>query len=234
MEFEKNKLYIRVAGNLITEIWTTAIPPSRVPDASDILADESDIRLSWILLADGVRKEIGGASVFDDFGVPLYEWTGESIRERTEEERMAERPPHTLKAADAIAQSHRMLVSALETPLLYLDGRRYTVTLEKQKLLSVELGLYMMNSQIGIPATLMWNATGAEREPWGFDDLLKLSNAINAYARPMVDAQQHVEVMINASTSAEGITAALEGYNAALESLIGDTSWQEKIMSIGI
>jgi len=101
MEFTKNKLYIRVAGKLVTEIWTAWTRPSRVPDTSDILADESDIRLPWVLLADGVRKEIGGASVFDDFGVSLYEWTGSFMRERTEDELIADRPSPLNNTLDA-------------------------------------------------------------------------------------------------------------------------------------
>lgn len=109
-----------------------------------------------------------------------------------------------LKSAK-IGESKLKLAKWLESnPMLFTDGKLYSVTAEKQSLLNSNLASYERATQAGIEYDLKWNSTGAECEPWDYNDLLTLSLTIAAYVAPKVSMQQSTEVaIINCNTVEE-------------------------------
>jgi len=102
-----------------------------------------------------------------------------------------------------IMRTHQILANALQTPMSF-NGGRFSVTLEKQNLLSAQLGISAIATEAGVPFKLEWNEAGQECVEWQFEELFALSLAMAAYVRPLVAAQRHVEVQINeAQTIAE-------------------------------
>ena len=98
-------------------------------------------------------------------------------------------------------------------PMLYSEGKYYSVTEEKQSLLNSNLASYERATNAGIPYPLKWNATGEECTEWEYDDLLTLSLAIAAYVAPKVAKQQAIEIAINACDSIEAVEAVRINYD---------------------
>jgi hypothetical protein len=121
---------------------------------------------------------------------------------------------------EAIMETKRLLARVLEIPIVFND-KQYSVTIEKQNLLSAQLGLFGLNSQAGIPMQLTWNSTGEECVPWEYENLLDLANTIALYVEPFVGAQRHVEVIIKDADSSESVNIALEKYKVVLAG-VGD------------
>ena len=117
--------------------------------------------------------------------------------------------------AEAILETKGLLMQVLEKPIMW-NGKPYSVTLEKQNLLAAQLGLFGLNEQAGIPTELSWNATGEACEPWTFEDLLTLSNAIAAHVKPLAALQRDAELDINNSENADKALAIVVEYAAAL------------------
>lgn len=94
-----------------------------------------------------------------------------------------------------IKESHILLEKYLaDNPLLYTDGKHYTVTLEKQNLLTGNLLAYQLELQLGMESPeLEWNATGDECVSWTFEDLSSLAIAIKYYVKPYVAHQRKIE-----------------------------------------
>lgn len=112
-----------------------------------------------------------------------------------------------LKAYRA-AESKALLAEFLEQhPLCYTDGKRYSVTAEKQSLLTSVLARYQIAVGAGQQPTLKWNATGEECTEWSFDNLAALALSIAAYVEPLVAHQQALEVAINACETAKEVKA---------------------------
>lgn len=112
----------------------------------------------------------------------------------------------------AIDYTKHIMNKELDKGLFY-EGKYYTVTLEKQSLLSSQLGVYTMNSQFGIKAPLTWNATGEACTEWTFTELLQLSNAIALHVAPIIKKQQDQEVKIREANSIEEIQDILDNLN---------------------
>lgn len=94
-----------------------------------------------------------------------------------------------------IKESHELLEKYLsEHPLLYTDGNYYSVTLEKQSLLTGNLLAYQLELQHGVSnPELEWNASGEECVPWTFEELSALAIAIKYYVKPFVAYQRKLE-----------------------------------------
>ena len=118
--------------------------------------------------------------------------------------------------AGAIVETRFMLGRILETPISF-KGKLYSVTLEKQNLLSAQLGIFGLNKQSGIPTELSWNATGQSCEPWKFEDLLALSNAIREHVKPLAQMQRDAEVSIKKSKSEKDVRNVITKYGKDLE-----------------
>ena len=115
---------------------------------------------------------------------------------------------------EAIKRSKVMLAQWLEdNPLLYSDGKYYSVTEEKQSLLNSNLASYERATQAGIEYPLKWNSTGAECESWNYTDLLALSLNIASYVAPKVSMQQSYEIRIKNCSSIEEIDSIVIDYD---------------------
>ena len=100
-----------------------------------------------------------------------------------------------------------------DNPMLYTDGKYYSVTEEKQALLNGNLASYERATKAGIEYPLKWNSTGEECIEWSYDDLLSLSLSIAAYVAPKVTKQQNIELVIKACETMDEINAVVIDYD---------------------
>lgn len=124
--------------------------------------------------------------------------------------------PSLAQAQDLrIAESKTKLAEYLEShPLTWTDGKKYSVTEDKQSLLTGNLAAYQLAVTLGQTAELTWNATGEVCEVWTFQNLAALAIAIKAYVKPLVAYQQTAEVAIMACTTAEDVSAVSLDYGS--------------------
>jgi len=122
--------------------------------------------------------------------------------------------------ARAIVQTHEMLETALEIPMAW-KGMTFTVTMEKQNLLTAQLALFTMKTQAGIPATLEWNETGRRCVEWQFEDLFALAMAMDTHVRPMVNLQRKVEEELVKAKTIKKVEVLLDEYRKELAQLAG-------------
>ena len=148
-------------------------------------------------------------------GVELLKWC------YTAERGFYENPDYTSPSADIsaiklakIEESKTKLAEWLaNNPLLFTDGKYYSVTEEKQALLNGNLASYERATKAGIEYPLKWNSTGAECELWDYNDLLVLSLSIAAYVAPKVAKQQTIEIAIKGCESVEEIESIVIDYD---------------------
>ena len=100
-----------------------------------------------------------------------------------------------------------------DNPILYTDGKYYSVTEEKQALLNGNLASYERAKSVGIVYDLKWNATEQPCETWSYTDLLTLSLNIAAYVAPKVSKQQLLEVQIRNCETIDEIDAVVIDYD---------------------
>lgn len=113
-----------------------------------------------------------------------------------------------------VAESKEKLAEWLaNNPMLYTDGKLYSVTAEKQSLLNSNLASYERAQAAGIDYPLKWNSTGDECIEWTYEELVGLSLAIAAYVAPKVSAQQEIELAINACESVEELDKVVISYD---------------------
>lgn len=119
--------------------------------------------------------------------------------------------------ANKIAESKLMLETHLETNPIKstchngVEGT-YTVTSEKQTLMSNNYLTYMIAKQAGSPIELTWNETGKECEVWTEAEFLQLIMEVQAFVKPLVYLQQRYEVMINACETQEALDSIVITY----------------------
>ncbi|MDN0033319.1 hypothetical protein QVN85_10425 [Oscillibacter valericigenes] len=118
--------------------------------------------------------------------------------------------------AKQIAESKTALAEYLEShPLTWTDGKQYSVTEDKQALLTGNLAAYQLAVTLGqTNPELTWNATGEECTVWTFENLAMLAIAIKAYVKPLVANQQKTEIAIRACTTVEEVAAVAIDYEA--------------------
>lgn len=116
-----------------------------------------------------------------------------------------------------ISQSKIALSTFLSLhPIQWSDGKYYSVTSEKQALLTSNLSLYQISTAAGQPFKLTWNSTGDECVEWTYDDLAALALAIGVYVKPFVSHQQELEIGIKACTTSAEVDAIEISYDAVL------------------
>lgn len=115
-----------------------------------------------------------------------------------------------------IAESETALAEYLEShPLTWTDGKQYSVTEDKQALLTGNLAAYQLAVTLGQEnPELTWNATGEECTVWTFANLAMLAIAIKAYVKPLVAYQQKVEIEIRACANVEDVEAVALDYGS--------------------
>ena len=113
-----------------------------------------------------------------------------------------------------VAESKVKLAEWLAThPMLFTDGKYYSVTEEKQALLNGNLASYERATKAGIEYPLKWNSTGEECVERSYDDLLTLSLSIASYVAPKVATQQTIEIAIKGCETIEEIEKIIIDYN---------------------
>jgi hypothetical protein len=114
----------------------------------------------------------------------------------------------------SINKSKSMLEQYLEShPYQFIDNKYYTVTKEKQSLLTSALAIHQIKTTANIPSVLKWNAVGEECVVWTDENLSLLAISIADYVSPLVSNQQSYEVQINACETVEAIDAIVIDYS---------------------
>lgn len=115
-----------------------------------------------------------------------------------------------------VTESKAVLADYLEAhPLTWTDGKQYSVTMDKQTLLTSALARYQLAVGLGQAPALRWNATGEGCMIWSYEDLAALALGIAAYVEPLVSRQQTIEVQINAALSREELGGIVIDYSAS-------------------
>ena len=126
-------------------------------------------------------------------------------------------PPSADISAEKLAKIEESKTKLAEwlanNPLMYSDGKYYSVTEEKQSLLNGNLASYERAKSMGIVYDLKWNATEQPCEPWSYTDLLTLSLNIAAYVAPKVSKQQYLEVQIRNCETVEELDTIVIDYD---------------------
>ena len=125
-------------------------------------------------------------------------------------------PPDTLSPLKMakIEESKTKLAEWLaNNPLLYSDGKYYSVTEEKQSLLNSNIASYERAKALGIDYPLKWNSTGEECVEWSYTDLVALSLTIAAYVAPKVSKQQSIEISIKSCENTEDLDKIVISYD---------------------
>lgn len=124
-----------------------------------------------------------------------------------------------------VAESKTALSTYLAAhPLQWTDGKYYSVTTEKQSLLTSNLALYQISAAAGQTFKLTWNSTGDECVEQTYENLAALALAIGAYVKPFVSRQQKLELDINACTSMDKLNAIEITYDVVAEDKSDDAA----------
>lgn len=127
-----------------------------------------------------------------------------------------------------ISESKTALSAYLAShPLQWSDGKYYSVTSEKQALLTSNLALYQISASAGQPFKLTWNSTGDECVEWAYEELAALALAIGTYVKPFVSHQQELEIAIKACTTMEELDAIEINYDPVLKQYL-ETAGQKE------
>lgn len=128
-----------------------------------------------------------------------------------------------------VAESKTALSEYLAShPLQWSDGKYYSVTSEKQALLTSNLALYQISASAGQSFKLTWNSTGDECVEWAYEELAALALAIGTYVKPFVSRQQELELAIKACTTMEELDAIEINYDPVLKQYL-ETAWQKEV-----
>lgn len=122
---------------------------------------------------------------------------GEIIRKTPDE--INPPPPYEInKVKEELIYSSKTILSKYlqNNPLLFSDGKYYSVTQEKQNLLNNAITVYQMKTQLGLSAELKWNSTGEECTEWTLESIVVLALSVAGYVEPLVAHQQSLEVQI--------------------------------------
>lgn len=128
-----------------------------------------------------------------------------------------------------ISESKTALSAYLAShPLQWSDGKYYSVTSEKQALLTSNLALYQISASAGQPFKLTWNSTDDECVEWAYEELAALALAIGTYVKPFVSHQQELEIAIKACTTMEELDAIEINYDPVLKQYL-ETAGQKEV-----
>ncbi|MBE6070067.1 MAG: hypothetical protein E7211_20615 [Clostridium lundense] len=110
--------------------------------------------------------------------------------------------------ADKVLETKKLLATwleqhPLESTVHNEEGELYTVTEEKQSLLTQNL----MLAQLTQSQITTWNCQGGICEEWATTKLVQLALEIEAYVRPRIKKQQAYEVQINSCSTVEEVAA---------------------------
>lgn len=204
-----NKHYMLLdSKNNITDGWSDG--PSPEKDISQAICINEQGSYQFRLTPNGTENP----SLFDENGLSLYKYEDGGIIPKTAAELKIENILQQNKNIasyqdTAIAKSKVELAAFLAShPYQWVDGNLYTVTEDKQTLLTSQLALYVMNQD----TILHWNAQGQPCTVWEPADLITLAQAIAEYVRPYVTYQQEKEVEMRACETVEELSSVVVNY----------------------
>ena len=152
------------------------------------------------------------ADVPDDFEPLKYKYVDGAFIENPDYV-----PPSTDISAEKLAKIEESKTKLAEwlanNPLLYSDGKYYSVTEEKQSLLNSNIASYERADALGVEYPLKWNSTGEECTEWTYENLVTLSLTLAAYVAPKVSQQQSIEIQIKACETAEELDKVVISYD---------------------
>lgn len=127
-----------------------------------------------------------------------------------------------------ITESKTALTEFLSShPIQWSDGKYYSVTTEKQSLLTSNLALYQISAAAGLPFKLTWNSTGDECVEWTIENLAALALAIGTYVKPFVSHQQELELSIKAASTMAELEAIEISYDETLIQVLSAAAGKE-------
>lgn len=113
-----------------------------------------------------------------------------------------------------IQQSKTDLASYLEAhPLLWTDGKYYSITSEKQQWLTSKLFSAAAAKAAGEEYPLTWNDTEEVCRVWTYEDLWALARVIDARVTALVTYQQTQEVAMRNAATQEDLDAVVVDYD---------------------
>ena len=123
--------------------------------------------------------------------------------------------------AAKIDQSKEMLEKFLYTHPLVTNAKNdifaeYTATTDKQNQFISQIITWYFNSQMGIEDTIYWNERSKPCTVWSTEECVTFMNAMKAYTKPLVTAQQQFEVAINNCKTKAEVEATNIDYNTVV------------------
>lgn len=91
----------------------------------------------------------------------------------------------------------------------------YSVTSEKQSLMTRQYMTYQIKKAVNPNAKLRWNEAGKSCEDWTEEEFLQLVLEIEAYVYPLVSYQQTLEEQINVCSTQEELDAIIIDFTSA-------------------
>lgn len=205
-----NKYYITIDTNdNIISGWSDGPFPDK--DTSNAICINERGSYQFRLYPNGEENPL----LFNKTGLSLYKYEdGEIIAKSSVElqieETLRQNKNISMYQDQAIEESKYNLQYFLENnPLTQVDGQQYTVTQDKQALLTSQMALYMIDQN----TTLHWNAQGQPCTVWEPQNLAALAKAIEEYVRPYITYQQQKEVEMRACETVEELDQVIVNYN---------------------
>lgn len=107
----------------------------------------------------------------------------------------------------------------------------YTITEDKQNLLTSEFMSYQVLKSAGIETNLTWNAQGKPCEIWTEQEGIQLIGEIRAYIKPLIEYQQKKEVLIRNAKTREEIENIVIDYEEVHATFIEDDNKQSTLIT---
>ncbi len=202
-----NKHYILLdSQNNIIEGWSDGPHPSKDTSKAICINEKGGYQFTI--------DEEENPSLMNMDSIYLYKYEDGRIVKKTSSELRVERTLLQNKnihiyQEQVIKQSKTQLEEYLRThPYTWSDGNQYSVTQEKQALLTSQLTLYAMDPK----TELHWNATGQECKTWSITSLTSLAKGISSYVNPLVTYQQRKELEIMACETVDELNDIVINY----------------------
>ena len=198
--------------NNVVVLFGISAPPSnptgfKLYKGERLLGDYSDYKYKFNILTEFndaiilskdekfVESETNPASNYYTQPKPLTDKQIQEILSQDKEEKVSQS-----KIALATFFEENPLISSAHNGV---EGI-YSVTMEKQTLMSNQYMTYQLEKQINPDAKLTWNESGKECEVWTEQEFLQLIMEAKAYVYPLVSYQQSLETQImNCNTQEE-------------------------------
>lgn len=107
----------------------------------------------------------------------------------------------------------------------------YTITEDKQSLLTSEFMGYQVLKTAGVETNFTWNAQGKPCEIWTEQEGIQLIGEIRAYVKPLIEYQQKKEILIQNAQTREEIENILIDYEEVHDVFAEDNNKQSVLIT---